>query len=122
MISQRMIGRQLRYVLNQDLTLRLYVGIDGNNEDAIEEMSGGGYAPRVFTLGNWTFDVPHIATSDVHEFRFDGSKRATVIGAYLTARDGGVYWVEPMRPVPIEVGRKGDVLPVRATYSLAPLS
>jgi hypothetical protein len=124
MITGRMQARILARVLDQNNMLRLFIGTTGPNEDDVEEVTGGGYQPRIIKLTDWTITAssPALAEGPVYEFRFDGSKRVIVVGAFLTEPGGGALWVEPFRPEPIEVGRRGDIIPVRPIMRLGAIS
>ena len=114
MTNGTMIARALRRVIDQPLTLRLYVATGSGQENEIVELSGNGYQSRLYTLVDWliTPGIPAIAEAPVHDFRFSGNKRMTVLGAYMTQADGGILWVDPF-PSALEIGRSGDIIPVR---------
>jgi hypothetical protein len=114
MIKDEIRARVLRRALTQPLTLRLFTAID--DRTGITELKEGGYAPVDLTLADWTFDGG-MAIADVKTFRFNGSKRFTVLGAVLTEADGGVVWMREFKE-PISVGRNGDVIPVRPTAKI----
>lgn len=120
MITGEMLARQLRRMFEKPVFLRLY---STGEKGKFVEVAGGGYAPKEYALRDWIMldTSPAVATGNVSEFRFDGSKRISIAGAYITEPDGGVVWAKEF-PEPIVVQRRGDIVPVRPTIKLAPIS
>ena len=122
MLSGQMLARFLSNTLDQRTTLRLYTAAEGSR---VTEVSGGGYESHDLKLADWAITndaIPALAEAPVREFRFDGTKSFNVIGSYLTAQDGAVLWVEPFDSGPIAVGRRGDIIPVRARMRMGAIS
>lgn len=118
MMNGKTLARSLRAMIDGSTTLRLYTerSADGRT---FAEAEGGGYAPKEMRIQEWAIaeTEPARAEANVQEFRFDGSKRIAVAGAYLTDAEGGILWAKAFKD-PILVGRRGDVIPVRAVMSL----
>lgn len=128
MLTTRMIGRWLGQIVNQPIRLKLYESLaPGNPEGQIVEVRGGGYSDRVLSRADWMIlsedpQLQPVAEAPVHQFIFDGTRRIVVQGMYLTQDiDGGILDIEPFAE-PLEVLRKGDIIPVRATLRLNVLS
>lgn len=123
MITPQMIARAMKRILDQPLFVRLYVEPMPLEEELITEVQGGGYDSVRYTLADWLMTPGALATAEgrVVEFRFDGSKRIKVGGHYVTQADGGILWILPFRDGPIDVGRRGDVIPVRPIAKLGML-
>lgn len=117
MIKNEIRARVLRRALKDPLTLRLFSDVDDNT--GIVELVGGGYQPAGLVLADWNLDEG-IGTGPVREFRFNGSKRARVMGACLTEGDGGIVWLKKF-DAPIDVGRNGDIIPVRPVVRIETL-
>jgi hypothetical protein len=118
-ISAQMLAVNLRLLLSRSLSLRLYVSLTPEGR-ALEP--GGWYAPTALAPSDWTLapGSPAIAQSNLREFRFDGSQRSKVLGISVEDVDGVRFVKEFDRP--IEVGRRGDIIPVRLVVRLAPIS
>lgn len=118
MIDQ-MTVRALRRILNQPLVLRLFVSYNGVE---IVEASGGGYSARTLTIMDWTITpgATAVAEGPLHTFRFDGSKRIEIAGAFLT-EDTGPLWIKGFDEA-LAVRRRGDEIPVKPVYRLGVIS
>jgi hypothetical protein len=116
-ISERMIERIVRRILDQPLYLRLFADVQG--DEGFTEVAGGGYAARVLTLQDWTITRGRTlyAEGPEIEFKFDGSRRISVLGAYLTDASMGAYWAKDFAEAK-PVGRDGDVIPVKPIFKL----
>jgi hypothetical protein len=106
-MPDRITTSVLRRLVNQPLTLRLYTGISPAGE--YQEPIGGGY--QALATSDWTIDND-FATGPVSEFRFDGSARLNILGAFITEADGSVIYAKAFKE-PIAVNRRGDIIPVR---------
>jgi len=115
MITDRMKERYVRRILNGPTVLRLYTHI-GDAERSIVEARGGGYSSHVIQASDWSV-TGGLAQGQIHEFRFDGTARLKIAGAYLTDDVGYPLWIYPFADV-LPVGRAGDIIPVRASFSM----
>jgi hypothetical protein len=120
MLTERMRARWLRRVLDQTTVLRLYISVGG--EDAVVEVSGGGYQPRILTLADWSFQEREPVQAEVtHDFRFNGDRRLMILGSYLTQQDGGLLWLKEFRE-PLVAEKMGDIIPVHPIMKLGAIS
>jgi hypothetical protein len=122
-VSDRMLARYLRKILSEPTSLRLYTFVDGS-EESLLEVEGGGYRPAILAPSEWQIVLgsPAWAEAPVQQFVFDGSRRHRVVGTFLTDPQGGVLWVEPFEGGPLEVGRNGDLIPVRPFMKMGAIS
>lgn len=117
MIIDRVTEAMIRQLVNQRLELRLFTAVN-DQTGVITDATGATPVPFPYALSDWEFSEGGIAIGRVAEFRFDGSARQKVAGSYFRDQRGDVFQLRSFKE-PIDVGRRGDIIPVRPIIRLA---
>jgi len=121
-------GIILNYVANIDAPENLVLRLFSNNVTPAEtdtdvtytEVTGGGYASKTLTGGDWTMTPgdPSDITASQQTFLFSGSV-GDVYGYYFTRLTGTeLMWSEVFTDGPYNIANSGDEIRVTPTFTL----